>query len=110
MMTYKKGNSILKPARQLYTTAAVGKGRRERNKSEKQKIHPDKHPLSLHLTVHGHLVNLGAVVLLNVAQNLHIFVRNKVDGHTLAAKAARSTNARKGIWQQHVRHASIKFP
>ena len=39
-------------------------------------------------TIHGHFINLCAVVLLNVAQDLHILARDKVDGGTLATKSA----------------------
>jgi hypothetical protein len=36
--------------------------------------------------IHWHLVNLCTVVLLNVAQNLDIVLRDKVDSNTLATK------------------------
>ena len=40
------------------------------------------------LTVHGHLVDLGGVVLLNVPQDADVVILHKVDGHPLAAVAA----------------------
>ena len=33
--------------------------------------------------VHGHLINLGGIVLLNIAQDLDVVILHKVDGHTL---------------------------
>lgn len=36
-------------------------------------------------TVHGHLVDLGGVVLLDVPQDPDVVVLHKVDGHTLTA-------------------------
>lgn len=41
------------------------------------------------LTVHGHLVDLGGVVLLDVPQDADVVVLHEVDGHPLAAVAAR---------------------
>ena len=35
-----------------------------------------------------HLIDLRGVVLLNVAEDADVFNRDKVDGHSLAAKAA----------------------
>jgi hypothetical protein len=43
--------------------------------------------------VRGHLFDLGIVVALNLAHLLHIVVGNEVDGHTLATKATRTTDA-----------------
>ena len=37
--------------------------------------------------VHGHLVDLGAVVLLDVAEDANVVVHDEVDGDTLAAEA-----------------------
>ena len=45
------------------------------------------------LTIHGHLINLGRVVLLNVPEDPDVVVLDKVDGHTLAAETAGSTNS-----------------
>jgi hypothetical protein len=35
------------------------------------------------LTVHGHLIDLCGVVLLNIAEDTNVVVLDKVDGHTL---------------------------
>lgn len=39
-------------------------------------------------TVHGHLVDLGGVVLLDVPQDADVVVLHKVDGHTFPAVPA----------------------
>ncbi len=44
------------------------------------------------LTVHGHLVNLRTVVLLNVSQDAYIFTLDKVDSDTLPPITTRTTN------------------
>lgn len=44
------------------------------------------------LTVHGHLIYLGRVVLLNVPQDPDVIILHKVDGHTLPAIATGPTN------------------
>src|SRR5262245_12289979 len=43
--------------------------------------------------VHWHLIDLLAVVLLNVAEHLDIVVLHKVDGYTLPTKSARAANS-----------------
>lgn len=43
-------------------------------------------------TIHGHLVDLGGVVLLDVPQDPDVIVLHKVDGHTLAAVTTGATN------------------
>jgi len=43
--------------------------------------------------VHRHLINLRAVVLLNVSQDTDVVLAHKVDRHTLAPKTPRATNA-----------------
>eukprot|EP00966_Prymnesium_polylepis_P299398 6918564-Prymnesium_polylepis.2 len=43
--------------------------------------------------IHRHLVNLGGVVLLNVAQDADVVRFDKVDRHALAAEAARAADA-----------------
>lgn len=45
------------------------------------------------LTVHGHLVDLGGVVLLDVSQDTDVVVLHKVDGHPLPAVAARAPDS-----------------
>ena len=45
------------------------------------------------LTVHGHLVNLSGVVLLNVSEDTDVVVLYKVYGHALSAVAARSPDS-----------------
>lgn len=47
-------------------------------------------------TVHGHLVDLGGVVLLDVPQDPDVVVLHKVDGHTLAAVTTRAANPARG--------------
>eukprot|EP00614_Pseudopedinella_elastica_P042084 CAMPEP_0181268642 /NCGR_PEP_ID=MMETSP1097-20121128/5656_1 /TAXON_ID=35684 /ORGANISM="Pseudopedinella elastica, Strain CCMP716" /LENGTH=89 /DNA_ID=CAMNT_0023368377 /DNA_START=24 /DNA_END=289 /DNA_ORIENTATION=+ len=43
--------------------------------------------------VHGHLVDLGRVELLNIAQDPDVVVFYKVDGHALAAEAPGAADA-----------------
>lgn len=43
-------------------------------------------------TVHGHLVDLGRVVLLDVPQDPDVIVLHKVDGHALTTITPGSTN------------------
>lgn len=43
-------------------------------------------------TVHGHLINLSGVVLLNVSQDSDVIILHKVDGHALTSITARPTN------------------
>ncbi len=43
-------------------------------------------------TVHGHLVDLGRVVLLDVSQDPDVIVLHKVDGHALSTITTRPTN------------------
>lgn len=40
--------------------------------------------------VHGHLIDLGSVVLLDIAQNTNIIVLDEVDGDSLATKPTRT--------------------
>ena len=56
-------------------------------------ISPGKHETDLEHTVHGHLIDLRRVVLLNVTQNANVVGLDKVDGHTLAAETSRATDA-----------------
>ncbi len=44
------------------------------------------------LTVHGHLIDLCGVVLLNITQDTDVVILHKVDGHTFPAVTTRSTN------------------
>ena len=44
------------------------------------------------LTVHGHLIDLCAVVLLNITQNTNIIILYKVDGHPSSPIATRASN------------------
>lgn len=44
------------------------------------------------LTVHGHLIDLRGIVLLNITEDTDVVVLHKVDGHTLPAITTRSTN------------------
>lgn len=44
-------------------------------------------------TVHGHLVDLRRVVLLDIAQNTHVVVAQEVDGNALSPEAAGATHA-----------------
>jgi hypothetical protein len=44
-------------------------------------------------TIHWHLIDLGGVELLDVAQQANVLVLDKVDGNTLAAKTTRTANA-----------------
>ena len=47
------------------------------------------------LTVHGHLVDLGTVVLLNVSQDTNVIILHKVDGHAFSPIATRASNSDK---------------
>lgn len=42
--------------------------------------------------IHGHLVNLGTIVLLDITEDFEVVVADKVDGDTLAAKTTRTTD------------------
>lgn len=53
---------------------------------------PNQGPGSPPLTVHGHLIDLGGVVLLNVPKDADVIVLHKVDGHALPAIATRPPN------------------
>lgn len=44
-------------------------------------------------TVHGHLVDLGGVVLLDVPQDADVVVLHKVDGDAFAAVPARAADS-----------------
>lgn len=46
------------------------------------------HPTPTPLTVHGHLVDLGGIVLLDVPKDADVVILHEVDGHPLAAIAA----------------------
>lgn len=43
-------------------------------------------------TVHGHLIDLGGIVLLDVAQDPDVIVLHKVDGHTLTSVTTGAAN------------------
>ena len=43
--------------------------------------------------VHRHFVDLGRIVLLNVAKNADIVLLDKVDGHTLASETTRTADS-----------------
>ena len=43
--------------------------------------------------VHGHLLDLGAVELLNLAHHANIISRDEVDGDTLTAESTSTTDA-----------------
>eukprot|EP00962_Isochrysis_galbana_P045951 scaffold18296_cov124-Isochrysis_galbana.AAC.1 len=43
--------------------------------------------------IHRHLIDLGGVVLLDVAEDADVVALDKVDGNALAAEAARPANA-----------------
>lgn len=43
-------------------------------------------------TVHGHLVDLGGVILLDVSQDPDVIVLHKVDGHALTTITTGPTN------------------
>lgn len=45
------------------------------------------------LTIHGHFINLGGVVLLNVPQDADVIILYKVDGNTFSAIPARPANS-----------------
>jgi len=42
--------------------------------------------------VHGHFVDLGRVVQLNVTEDANVILSDKVDGYTLASESSTSTN------------------
>ena len=46
------------------------------------------------LIVHGHLVNLCAVVLLNITQNTDVIVFDKIDGDSFSSITTGSTDPR----------------
>lgn len=46
----------------------------------------------MNTTIHGHLIDLGGVVLFNVSQDPDVIIFHKVDGHTLTAIATGPTN------------------
>lgn len=46
----------------------------------------------MNTTIHGHLIDLGGVVLLNVSQDPDVIIFHKVDGHTFTAIATGPTN------------------
>lgn len=47
-------------------------------------------------TIHGHLVDLGGVVLLNVSQDPDVIVFHKVDGHALTTITTGPANPEAG--------------
>ena len=49
-------------------------------------------PYTSQLTVHGHFINLGAVVLLNVSQDPDVVILHKVDSHTPPPVPTRAPN------------------
>jgi hypothetical protein len=42
--------------------------------------------------IHWHLIDLCRVELLNITQDAHIFILDKVDGNTFATESTRTTN------------------
>ena len=48
-----------------------------------------------------HLINLGGVVLLNVAQDLDVVVLHKVDGHTLRSGCVGRAQGEGLLWDAH---------
>lgn len=72
----------------------------QKKKSPEQKLRP--HGVTsrrcdwLVRTIHGHLVDLGGVVLLNVSQDPDVIILHKVDGHTLTTIATRPANPEGG--------------
>lgn len=59
-----------------------------------------EHPLDQIGDVHWHLVDLCAVVLFNIAENLDVVLSDKVDGNTLATETSRTTNTKMACWKQ----------
>lgn len=57
-----------------------------------------RHPLDQIGNVHWHLVDLCAVVLLDIAENLDVVLSDKVDGNTLATETSRATNTKIALW------------
>lgn len=62
------------------------------HRSQKSSILLQKVKLNKIRHIHGHLVNLRGIVLLNVSQDSDVVGLDKVDGNTLATKAARATD------------------
>lgn len=65
------------------------------------------------LTIHGHLVDLGGVVLLDVPQDADVVVLHEVDGHPLAAVAARppdSSRAEQTVSEDRAGKAPVSPP
>ena len=50
------------------------------------------HALNKIGNIHGHLLDRGPVVLLNVHQRTRILLGNEVDGHTLATEPTSTTD------------------
>ena len=44
-------------------------------------------------TVHRHLINLGAVVLLDISQDTDVVVLDEINGHTLPTVPSRATDS-----------------
>ena len=55
---------------------SLTRGKREREMDKLEQCH---------LTVHGHLINLRAVILFNVTQNTNVIVLDKIDGYSLSS-------------------------
>lgn len=47
--------------------------------------------------IHGHLINLRVVKLLNVFQHALVFTCNEVDGNSLTTKSTSTTNPEKQV-------------
>ena len=47
----------------------------------------------LNYTIHRHFVNLGGVVLLNIAEDANVIVLDKIDGNTFATESTWPTDA-----------------
>ena len=62
--------------------------------------------ISLHLTIHGHFINLCGVVLFNITQNPDVVVLHKVDGNTLPAETTWATNPVKRQNTHQLDHAN----
>ncbi|KAI1240434.1 hypothetical protein IHE44_0008857 [Lamprotornis superbus] len=62
------------------------------------------------LTVHGHLVDLGGVVLLNVAQDADVVVLHKVDGDAFPAIPARAADSAEARGKREWSHCGKRSP
>ena len=60
------------------------------------------------LTIHGHLVNLCTVVLLNITQDPNVVTLDEIDGHTPPAISPRPTNS--GAQRKHSKTGYVGGP